>query len=366
MKNYTFYTLEDFVGDEDFIGWVQGRSNSNEFWSSFAKHYPDKAEVLKHAEQIIRTAQVQSDPIDNREIKEEVTQFLRNAGRVKMAQTDAGISPKTRFPVTRLLKACAIAAAAVLVCGLIWSVFYSGGRGIEPGLSAINLNSLAQTKNDTDKPLRIILSDNSVVVLSPQSTLSYPSVFAGMDRKVYLTGEASFSVTHLSTPFMVYTGEMVTKVMGTRFVVRSFESEKKISVQVQSGKVSVYSTKPSVSSNAKEKDGVILTANQAAFFEKSKHQLSKTLVANPAVVIKDNKVLNFYYDEVPLPVIIRELEKSYAIPIQFDEQNFQKCRITATFSRETLFEKLELLCKTVGATYEIVDGQIAISGAGCN
>ena len=225
---------------------------------------------------------------------------------------------------------------------------------------------MAETVNDSDKPLRLVLSDQSIVILSGNSKLRYPTLFTGNTRKVYLTGEARFSVTHTSQPFMVFTGEMVTKVLGTRFSISAFEKDKKISVQVQSGKVSVYCSRPSTAMNGKEINGVILTANQAAIFEKSVHQISKTLVSNPVVVATVNKVVNYFYDEVPLPVIFRELEKGYGIPIQFDEQIFEKCQITATLANETLYEKLDLLCKTVSATYEIVDGQIAISGDGCH
>lgn len=360
------YTLEDFVDDQDFIDWVQGRSDSNDFWPSYAKRFPDKAEVMKQAEQIIRTAQVHTDKVGKREIRLEVEQFLHSARNMKIVNSEVKVFTKTMLSFPNLMRASAIAAVIVFIIGLTWYLLPIEDGNFENSISEVMQNSLAQAKNDTDKPLRVVLNDNSIVVLSPQSSLSYPSVFSGSDRKVYLHGEASFSVTHRSSPFMVYTGEMVTKVMGTRFVVRSFDHDQKISVQVQSGKVSVYSTKPSISANAMEKNGVILTANQAAFFEKDKHQISKTLVANPILVNKDNKSVNFYYDEVPLPVIIRELEKGYGIPIQFDEQSFQGCRITATFSRETLFEKLDLLCKTVSATYEIVDGQIAINGSGCS
>lgn len=69
----------------------------------------------------------------------------------------------------------------------------------------------------------------------------------------------------------------------------------------------------------------------------------------------------FVYDEMPLPLILQELEASYGIPIQFDEQTFDACKITATLTNESLYEKLDLLCKAASATYEITDGQIVIS-----
>ncbi|MDQ6477233.1 FecR family protein [Dyadobacter sp. LHD-138] len=363
MKNYTAYTMEDFVGDEDFRNWVQGRGDSEEFWKAFMETHPDKKEMLKNAQQIILVTNVDDEHIIEAEIEEEVDKFLRAAGKIN------GFSSRS-YPGDKILKIWPVwlkfsGIAALLILGIfLGAYFFYADKS--PLLSALVINQMAETTNDSDNPLRLILSDHSVVILSPNSRLRYPSQFTGNSRKVYLTGEANFSVTHTSQPFMVYAGEMVTKVLGTRFVVRAFEKDKKISVQVLSGKVSVYSEKPSGTVNSRELNGLILTVNQAAIFEKGVRQLSKTLVSNPIVIAKENKVVNYFYDEVPLPVIFKELEKGYGIPIQFDEQNFEKCHITATLANETLYEKLDLLCKTVSASYEIVDGQIAISGSGCD
>lgn len=366
MKNYTAYTLEDFVGDEDFRNWVQGRGDNEEFWKSFIEAHPDKQEMLKNAQQIIQVANVEDEDMIEAEIEGEVDKFLRTAGKIKGYSSRPYPGGKILKMRPLWLKLSGIAALLIFGISLGWYFFHPDKNGVESPLAGLVTNRMAETTNDSDKPLRLILNDHSVVILSPKSKLRYPSQFVGNTRKVYLAGEANFSVKHTSQPFMVYTGEMVTKVLGTRFMVSAFEKDKKISVQVLSGKVSVYSNQPSGSVNSKELNGLILTANQAAIFEKGVRQLSKTLVSNPIVIAKENKVVNYFYDEVPLPVIFKELEKGYGIPIQFDEQNFEKCHITATLANETLYEKLDLLCKTVSASYEIVDGQIAISGNGCH
>jgi transmembrane sensor len=115
----------------------------------------------------------------------------------------------------------------------------------------------------------------------------------------------------------------------------------------------------------KEVNGLIITANQAAIFEKSINQLSKTLVENPEKLTRDAIESISKYEEVPLPVLFQDIEKAYGIPVQFDAENFRTCKITATLSNENMYEKLDMLCKTVSASYEIVDGQIIISGKGC-
>jgi transmembrane sensor len=356
MKNYATYTLEDFAGDDDFRNWVKGNREGDIFWKEFLEQHPEKADLIRQASQIIRSSDVADEALTEREIRYEVERFLERATKIH--------HKKEVFVNFRWWLVAAATVAIAFFAG--WQLLFQQRKAVSLPEQPVAEARLVQTVNESDEPIRLVLEDRSVIVLSPDSRLRYPSEFKGADREVYLTGEASFSVTHSSRPFMVYTGDMVTKVLGTRFVVRAFDKDKKISVQVQSGKVSVYSTKQAPSANVRERNGVILTANQAAIFEKELQQVTKTLVANPIVVLKENKVVNHDYDEVPLPEILRELEKVYGIAIQFDQESFKKCRITASLSNETLYEKLDLLCKTVSASYEIVDGQIAISGNGCH
>ncbi len=62
------------------------------------------------------------------------------------------------------------------------------------------------------------------------------------NRDVYLSGEAFFEVTkNPDRPFRVFANEIVTKVLGTSFTVRSFENDTTIQVIVRTGKVTVYS-----------------------------------------------------------------------------------------------------------------------------
>jgi transmembrane sensor len=368
MKNYESYTMVDFIQDEDFRDWVQGQKSRETFWMSFTEKYPDKKDMLRQAEHLIRAAHVNPERITEKEIRSEVELFIERAttghSRTDIIEERHRLEKKLYW--YNILRWGLSAAAMVLVAvGINW--YLRAPNEINPGMVAESRSNsnMVLTSNDTEKPLRILLVDSSEVILNPKSRLSYPVQFSDSARVVYLVGEASFSVKRQGQPFMVYTGEVVTRVLGTRFVIRAFDLDKKITVQVQTGKVSVYVAKPKQVPNKKEVNGLIITANQEAVFEKSISQLSKTVVANPLKLTKEAPLDVFKYEEVPLPSILRELEKTYGIPVQFDEENFQSCKITATLSNESLYEKLDVLCKAVAASYEIVDGQIVLSGKGC-
>ncbi|WP_247236547.1 FecR family protein [Telluribacter sp. SYSU D00476] len=364
MKNYEKYTVEDFVLDDDFRDWVQGVSQQETFWLTFVQRHPEKKQDLHIAEQLVRVATVAAERLSEKEIRDEVQDFIEKATLpTDSAEELYGDSTPQR---SMAWSAWVVAASILLALGIGWYVITNSDTTQHNRYVAeVTDNKLVETFNDSSKPLTIQLSDGSEVLLSPQSRLRYPSQFSGSSRTIYLTGEAVFSVKRRPEPFMVYTGDMVTKVLGTRFVVRAFYMEKKYSVQVLSGKVSVYTTKSSRSIQNREVKGLILTANQAAIYEKEAQQLTKTLVANPAQVKATPAPVDFIYDEVALPAILNELEVHYGIPMQYDKQSFNNCKITATLTNETLYEKLDMLCKTVSASYEIVDGQILISGKGC-
>lgn len=86
----------------------------------------------------------------------------------------------------------------------------------------------------------IRLHDGSMVYLAANSSFSYPEHFEGKIRAVsLLKGNAFFKVTKNKThPFIISTGNVKTKVLGTSFHI-SMEKES-VSVTVSTGHVCVY------------------------------------------------------------------------------------------------------------------------------
>ncbi|ODS81968.1 MAG: hypothetical protein ABS46_10155 [Cytophagaceae bacterium SCN 52-12] len=366
MKDYNTYTLKNFLEDDGFRDWVQRKGGPEEpFWRSFLLRYPGKKAALRQAERIILAAGHRDPAIDSREIRVEAEALLEQIsvhepGRAVETQ-EKQEGAHTRGWLPWIMAAC--------IAAFLMTNHFLADKPAPPreASAARSLTSnLVKTRNDTDKPLRILLSDNSEVFLSPSSTLSYPSHFTDSSRTVHLTGEADFSVRKGSTPFMVYAGGVITKVLGTRFVVRAFEKDQNTTIRVRTGTVSVFEKgKSGPLKKAKENSGLIITANQAAVFEKSVRQFTKTLVSDPVRLSKAIDFESKRYDETQLSKILSDLEKAYGISILFDREQFEKCRITATLADENLYQKLEMLCKSIGAVYEIVDGQILILGKGC-
>ena len=86
------------------------------------------------------------------------------------------------------------------------------------------------------------LSDGTHVWLNSGSRIEYPVIFDRKERKVKISGEAMFEVTHdADRPFIVETFASRIEVLGTKFNVVADESRSLFSTTLLEGKVKVSS-----------------------------------------------------------------------------------------------------------------------------
>ena len=64
--------------------------------------------------------------------------------------------------------------------------------------------------------------------------------------------------------------------------------------------------------------------------------------------------------------ILDVLMENYGVDIQYDAQKLTNCTLTTSLNNEGLYERINVICKAIGATYEIVDTVIYIESNGCN
>lgn len=213
--------------------------------------------------------------------------------------------------------------------------------------------------NNTSKPSQVRLADGSTVTLQPRSEITFARAFDGPLREVRLSGEAFFNVSRdVKRPFRVYSEDVVTQVLGTSFTVKAYQGDKKVTVAVSSGKVSVYAKKD-------EKKPVILVPNQQAVYDKKNDKVVREVVENPSIILPESNLFHMSFDEVPVATIFDVLEENYGIDIVYDKEALSKCSLTTAMSDEGLFERIEVICKALKATYQVSDGVILIDSPGC-
>ena len=117
--------------------------------------------------------------------------------------------------------------------------------------------------NNGNRLVTVKLPDGTIVSLSPNSEIKYKENFDGDKRDLMLEGEAVFEVAKDSSrPFTVYSGEIATTALGTRFRVSTLKDKNRIIVELYEGKVVV---KPTVATNNKKDDFVLHPGNAIAF-----------------------------------------------------------------------------------------------------
>ena len=188
---------------------------------------------------------------------------------------------------------------------------------------------------------------------------------AAYDRKVLLKGEAFFDVTKdKDRPFIISTSKLTVKVLGTSFNVIAYEGAKEISVAVKTGKVSVAKSSREII-KAPASDEVILTPNQEVIYNTAKEYFSKKLVPEPQIILEKPTLFETQYDGAPVVKILSVLEENYGIDIQYDEDALANCILTTSMAEEGLYERIQIICKAIGAQYEINDTKITIKSNGC-
>ena len=369
MKDYRLFEITDFVMDEDFSRWVfQNTTADNEFWNNWLNQNPDKHLVIAEARKILQSLRVHEEPVPDQKINFEVDRLLKTISLQPQQQTQTAWIFRISFKW--------YAAAAILIISAtgIFYLFNSAPRIADKERyvykEQVSSKQMVENINTSNQKAKIILPDGSTVFLAPESRISYSNNFDSVStRDIYLSGEAFFSVVrNPERPFRVFSNEIITKVLGTSFTVRSFENDSVIQITVKTGKVSVYSQTNSNSSKeiaSKKLGGILLTSNQQLVYAKTDQTFQKIIAESPTIIAPEVLNQKTAYEDVPLEEVFSQLSKAYGIDIIYDSEILKNCTVTADIRNETFYHQLDLVCQAVGARYELMDGQVVIQASGC-
>ena len=368
QKDYEVFSAVDFVCDEAFLHHtITPTTASEQFWTEWLQQHPRQQADWMLARQLVDTVQGGLSEYARTYLSEEDEARLLARILATNQQKQAGTPVR---PLWRNAWVNRAAAACFLLAAGYWVYRAPLGR---PSVYQQQIARLAQPPvektNLSPNSQRIRLPDGSLVVLAPHSQLRYPTTYGQQNRTVYLQGEATFDVAKdAQHPFLVYAGEVTTKVLGTRFVVRSFEGDQKVTVTVQQGQVSVFKDQLTTARTTADKrvEGVLLQPNQQVVFSRETETFAKTLVAAPRPVATPHHVpISFVFDETPVIIVLDKLEKAYGIDIIYNADLLNNCQLTASLTDEPLFQKLDIIVQSIDASYEVVEGQIVITAKGC-
>ncbi len=183
---------------------------------------------------------------------------------------------------------------------------------------------------------QVVLPDGSLVWLNAESTIRFQVPFPKDIRNVDLMGEAFFKVTkNPQKPFIVQSGNVGVKVLGTSFNYKAFQEDKNIEVVLEEGKIAL-----SLNTNSGVKE-TILNPGDRAVIEKSSGQ---STISNQKI----NKYIAWHtgklvFENTPMSEVALMLERWYGVDVVIEDSGILNYRFTTTFENESLFQVIELL-----------------------
>jgi ferric-dicitrate binding protein FerR (iron transport regulator) len=208
-------------------------------------------------------------------------------------------------------------------------------------------------------PVKVQLQDGTLVWLNTGARLRYPQQFRGPHREIeLLTGEACFDVKQdPAHPFLVRSGSIRTRVLGTVFNVRAYRRLDLLQVTVQQGRVAVECD-DTLQQLAGRK--MILMADEQLTMDSRLQQWKKE--HTDAAAISNWTAGQLLFNNERLDIIAMQLEHRYQVRIAFADPALPLYRITAGFSpNDTLNEVLEALSLANKLHYEIEGKKITFS-----
>ncbi len=305
------------------------------------------------------------DPFELDIVQNKILDRIKSNIELPVSEPVLRTAPTSFFLRTPFKLAAAVSAIAVIGLG---AIFFNQKRLPSPYVYTISNNSThKQIVNDTKAIRRVMLEDGTVIALQPKSSIEYPEKFLKSERTVRLRGEAFFDVAKdKNRPFLISAADVTVKVLGTSFNVMAYDGAKEISVAVKTGKVSVSAKGKNTSTiqNTLNKE-VILTPNQEAVYNTTEEHFLTKLVDKPVIVLETPTLFETQYDGAPVVKILNVLEQNYGIDIQYDPDALSNCILTTSMAEEGLYERIQIICKAIGAEYEINATKIFIKSDGC-
>jgi len=187
----------------------------------------------------------------------------------------------------------------------------------------------------------LILADGSKVYLNSGSSLVYPVVFAKDKREVYLDGEAYFEVSKESQrKFIVQTSCKAIEVLGTKFNVSVDKTQNLFETVLVTGKIGLESNAGKIE----------LTPNQYYVYQSdSGRDELRTVDVRDYISWIEGRLR---FNREPLVKVIRKLEKSYNIKIEFFNPKYLEYLISGNLDlKNTAEETMDVLMRILIPNY---------------
>ncbi|KAA0991999.1 FecR family protein [Dyadobacter aurulentus] len=255
-------------------------------------------------------------------------------------------------------------AASVLIAAGVYFLYHIKNQSKEQIIAQRHVRkeavALVTFRNEAKRIVIHRLPDRSSVAMHPDAIITYPQKFDSAQRAVTFSGEGFFDIQKdPSRPFLIESGELVIRVLGTSFNVKAPVSRKVVQVDVVTGSVQV-----SARGKVGNPQQVTLKPKEQALFEAGSGKLTARAIA-PQIRKPIYEPVTIVFEETPMNTVTEQLEKRFNVNISLSNPGLAHCSVTANFESQPLSSILEMLCTTLEASYSLSGETITISGAPC-
>lgn len=224
----------------------------------------------------------------------------------------------------------------------------------DPTLEALRYNII---KVPYGKVFNIELSDGTLVYLNSGTSLKYPVNFInGIDREVFIDGEAFFEVSYNKvSKFKVVSNNTSAHVYGTKFNFKDYPEDDFSEIILTEGSlgVSQYSSDP-------DREILIIKPGEKAKLIFSDGKIERSRVNTSLYTSWINGRVAFRNES--LPSMIQKLERIYNVVIINNNKDIEEKYFTATilYKEESINDVLSYLSQVYGLEYQIINNKILI------
>ena len=214
---------------------------------------------------------------------------------------------------------------------LIYNIKEGEQNGTVNGAVAYNVIS-----TPAGSQFMVMLPDKTTVWLNAMSSLKFPVTFLhASERRIELTGEAYFRVTHDERmPFRVVTGPVITEDLGTEFNIKAYADEPGVSTTLVSGAAKVI---------AGAQQASLIPGEQVNYQHTIK--VSKVNI-DDVIAWKDGY---FRFDDQSLETIMKAMARWYNVSYIFEDQSLRSETFGVVATRQGNISVLLNLLENTGA-----------------
>ena len=240
------------------------------------------------------------------------------------------------------------AAAIVIILSVSYFSYWRGESNLKESFANVIIEAPLGSRTKLNLP------DGSMVWLNGGSRIVYSQGFGVDDRTIQMQGEGYFEVKrNEKLPFSVKTKDLQVNVLGTKFNFRNYTDDVEAIVSLLEGKVALTNL-------IKEGRELTMAPNERVILNKINGTMTMERIDPQNATVWTSGYL--FFDEELLPDIIKELERSYNVRIQIDNDSLKKFRFYGNFVRrdQSIVEVLEVLASTGKLHYKIKGKEILI------